>query len=189
MREAAALWERISDDEGIESRDAKWSHPDLLPVLPPDDAVDGDMSTASTSDEPSAIQAADSSTQTGESTSSSSKDDGIDWDAELSKLLEESDIDDTDNENGTMVKTERMVMLHKPIPPIPIQITVPTIPATPQAIPEILTTPAETPPTPTPSIKTTPTTVPMMARAMRISSLSSRPAAPYAQIHAIPSRC
>lgn len=101
MREAAALWERISDYEGIESRDAKWSHPDLLPVLPPDDAVDGDMSTASTSDEPSAIQAADSSTQTGESTSSSSKDDGIDWDAELSKLLEESDIDDTGNENGT----------------------------------------------------------------------------------------
>ena len=33
MREAAALWESIGAQEGPEARDAKWSHPDLLPQL------------------------------------------------------------------------------------------------------------------------------------------------------------
>lgn len=31
MREAAALWERLTDAVGIDARDAVWQHPDLLP--------------------------------------------------------------------------------------------------------------------------------------------------------------
>ena len=37
MREAAALWDNICATEGAQARDAKWSHPDLLPQLPNDD--------------------------------------------------------------------------------------------------------------------------------------------------------
>ncbi|WP_280266890.1 zinc-dependent metalloprotease [Nocardia wallacei] len=31
LREAAALWQRLTADAGIEARDAVWAHPDLLP--------------------------------------------------------------------------------------------------------------------------------------------------------------
>lgn len=31
MREAAALWQRLAETQGIAARDALWSHPDLLP--------------------------------------------------------------------------------------------------------------------------------------------------------------
>lgn len=31
LREAAALWERLTAEKGIEGRDALWAHPDLLP--------------------------------------------------------------------------------------------------------------------------------------------------------------
>jgi hypothetical protein len=31
MREAAVLWERLTDAAGIDARDAVWQHPDLLP--------------------------------------------------------------------------------------------------------------------------------------------------------------
>jgi len=31
MREAAALWQRLAETQGIDARDALWSHPDLLP--------------------------------------------------------------------------------------------------------------------------------------------------------------
>lgn len=31
VREAAALWRRLTDDAGIDARDGIWSHPDLLP--------------------------------------------------------------------------------------------------------------------------------------------------------------
>jgi len=31
MREASALWERITTERGAEARDSLWSHPDLLP--------------------------------------------------------------------------------------------------------------------------------------------------------------
>ena len=40
MREAAALWESIGAQEGPEARDAKWSHPDLLPQLPDEQSED-----------------------------------------------------------------------------------------------------------------------------------------------------
>lgn len=71
MREAAALWERIGLDEGDAQRDAHWSHPDLLPQLPADESeADG------SDDAPKPPVATDQTT-------------GIDWDAELSKLLDE----------------------------------------------------------------------------------------------------
>jgi putative hydrolase len=31
LREAAALWQRLTDDAGMEKRDGVWAHPDLLP--------------------------------------------------------------------------------------------------------------------------------------------------------------
>ena len=31
LREAAALWERLTEAAGIDARDAVWHHPDLLP--------------------------------------------------------------------------------------------------------------------------------------------------------------
>lgn len=31
LREAAALWRRLTDDAGVEARDGVWAHPDLLP--------------------------------------------------------------------------------------------------------------------------------------------------------------
>jgi len=31
MREAAALWERLTSAAGIDARDAVWNHPDLMP--------------------------------------------------------------------------------------------------------------------------------------------------------------
>lgn len=34
MREATKIWEDITNKDGIESRDAMWGHPDLLPALP-----------------------------------------------------------------------------------------------------------------------------------------------------------
>lgn len=33
LREAAAMWERLGDEGGIEQRDAVWAHPDFLPTL------------------------------------------------------------------------------------------------------------------------------------------------------------
>ncbi len=34
MREAASMWDAITNEKGIEERDAMWNHPDLLPELP-----------------------------------------------------------------------------------------------------------------------------------------------------------
>src|SRR4029079_12789298 len=31
LREAATLWQRLTDDAGIDARDGVWAHPDLLP--------------------------------------------------------------------------------------------------------------------------------------------------------------
>ncbi|WP_033710000.1 zinc-dependent metalloprotease, partial [Mycobacterium avium] len=31
MREAAALWERLTEAAGVDARDGIWQHPDLLP--------------------------------------------------------------------------------------------------------------------------------------------------------------
>ena len=34
MREAASMWDAITNEKGIEERDVMWNHPDLLPELP-----------------------------------------------------------------------------------------------------------------------------------------------------------
>ena len=68
VREAAAQWERITNEQGLEARDAMWGHPDMLPALPSDD-TDADT-TGAVEEEPR-------------------KGSSIDWDAELSKLLDD----------------------------------------------------------------------------------------------------
>ncbi|MBT1174772.1 zinc-dependent metalloprotease [Bifidobacterium sp. LC6] len=94
MREAAGLWEMITAAEGSEGRDAKWSHPDLLPVLP----GDAESGHSTTSGNPS-----DASTAGGDAHAAHPAADGkssdIDWDAELSKLLDEGDAG-TDGEDA-----------------------------------------------------------------------------------------
>lgn len=85
MREAAALWERIGLDEGDAQRDAHWSHPDLLPQLPADESE-----ADSSGDAPKTPVATEQTT-------------GIDWDAELSKLLDEGLTDGGANTGGANV--------------------------------------------------------------------------------------
>lgn len=98
MREAAALWERIGAEEGTEARDAKWSHPDLLPALPAD-AVDDDSvsigDAAAADGTAHGSPASDASTPLSDAFGAASS---IDWDAELSKLLDqENGSNDTDD--------------------------------------------------------------------------------------------
>ena len=87
MREAAALWEMLTSAEGVDERDAKWAHPDLLPVLA-EDREDAQPS-------PSPAKAEDErggAGRDGEASggSDAAQDAGVtDWDAELSKLLGE----------------------------------------------------------------------------------------------------
>ena len=97
MREAAALWESIGAQEGPEARDAKWSHPDLLPQLPDEQSED------SSNEENGAASA---TTGTEQTTAQQDIPDSIDWDAELSKLLDEEehkgdDADSTNDADGT----------------------------------------------------------------------------------------
>lgn len=80
IREAAELWARIDADCGTDGRDAKWSHPDLLPTLPNEDS--GSPAAQGTA-EASGTDAAFGTDATGGNNT------GIDWDAELSKLLDE----------------------------------------------------------------------------------------------------
>lgn len=41
LREAATLWQRLTDDAGVEARDGVWAHPDLLPTTADLDAPAG----------------------------------------------------------------------------------------------------------------------------------------------------
>jgi putative hydrolase len=45
MREAAALWQRLAETQGIDARDALWSHPDLLPRDSDIDDIDAFLAT------------------------------------------------------------------------------------------------------------------------------------------------
>jgi hypothetical protein len=47
MREAAALWQRLAETQGIAARDLLWSHPDLLPRDSDIDDVDAFLATGS----------------------------------------------------------------------------------------------------------------------------------------------
>ena len=93
MREAAALWDNICATEGAQARDAKWSHPDLLPQLPNDD--DGNASQSqnigSTASTENATPADSNVTDTASQSLGDADGMTIDWDAELSKLLDEEE--------------------------------------------------------------------------------------------------
>ncbi|MEK0306899.1 zinc-dependent metalloprotease [Bifidobacterium favimelis] len=77
LREAAGVWEGITNDDGYEARDSKWGHPDLLPRL---DEEDGKSSKGQGTEKGSS-----DSDGTGRVTGQ-----GIDWDAELARLLDET---------------------------------------------------------------------------------------------------
>lgn len=77
LREAAGVWEGITNDDGYEARDSKWGHPDLLPRL---DEEDGKGSKGQGTEKGSS-----DSDGTGRVTGQ-----GIDWDAELARLLDET---------------------------------------------------------------------------------------------------
>jgi putative hydrolase len=47
MREAASLWQRLSDTQGIAARDLLWSHPDLLPRDSDIDDIEAFLATGS----------------------------------------------------------------------------------------------------------------------------------------------
>lgn len=110
MREAAALWEMIGTADGDAARDARWGHPDLLPQLPEDRQSSG----AASSGTPAAPQSAGTDGHPAAGTGADGQTGGssIDWDAELSKLLDEeghhggddgtgSDGDDATGSDGT----------------------------------------------------------------------------------------
>ncbi|RFT25434.1 hydrolase, partial [Gardnerella vaginalis] len=92
MREAAALWDSITSEKGIEERDSMWNHPDLLPDLPEsqDEANASDKKT-NTTDENST----DNNKQI-DSADSTNKD-------EASKSYE---ADSTDNEESSASKID-----------------------------------------------------------------------------------
>lgn len=93
MREAAALWDSITNEKGIEERDSMWNHPDLLPDLPEsqDEAKASDKKT-NTTDENST----DNNNKQIDSADSTNKD-------ELSKSYE---ADSTDNEESSASKID-----------------------------------------------------------------------------------
>ena len=93
MREAAALWDNICATEGAQARDAKWSHPDLLPQLPNDDDGNASQSQNNGSSENTENTTFAASNATGTAPQPLGDADGmtIDWDAELSKLLDEEE--------------------------------------------------------------------------------------------------
>lgn len=86
LREAAELWEGETSKLGFAQRDAKWSHPDLLPALPEeksDDQLGNDG------------QAESGPVDTDRTEGQTSSPTSVDWDAELAKLL-----DDDSGEHG-----------------------------------------------------------------------------------------
>ena len=93
MREAAALWDNICATEGAQARDAKWSHPDLLPQLPNDDDDNTSQSQNNGSPENTENTTFAASNATDMASQPLGDADGmtIDWDAELSKLLDEEE--------------------------------------------------------------------------------------------------
>lgn len=93
MREAAALWDSITNEKGIEERDSMWNHPDLLPDLPEsqDEESASDKKT-NTTDENST----DNNNKQIDSADSTNKD-------ELSKSYE---ADSTDNEESSASKID-----------------------------------------------------------------------------------
>ncbi|NMN00137.1 hydrolase [Bifidobacterium sp. DSM 109958] len=103
QREASAMWERVTAAEGAEARDAKWSHPDLLPALEQPAGASGEASAASGTGDGANGAAGDANlgadagtgAVNGGTMNGTTMNSTVDWDAELSKLLGE-DGDGTD---------------------------------------------------------------------------------------------
>ncbi|MDF7641673.1 zinc-dependent metalloprotease [Bifidobacterium sp. ESL0784] len=99
MREAADIWEKIGAKEGDKARDEKWSHPDLLPKLP--DVDTGKAETETSESDNTTNPDANISTFAADGSATTSSKPGIDWDAELEKLLNaQGDDDETSAENA-----------------------------------------------------------------------------------------
>ena len=79
LREAAELWEGDTTRLGFEQRDTKWSHPDLLPTLPEEQA---------NSNLENGNQAEPPQVETNLTDEGGTNPDSVDWDAELAKLLD-----------------------------------------------------------------------------------------------------
>ncbi|MEE1324112.1 MAG: zinc-dependent metalloprotease [Bifidobacteriaceae bacterium] len=113
-REACDVWEKLTAD-GVESRDAHWTHPDLLPQIPEaqsdsSSAVSGN--TANKSNTPRATHEGKSSAGSsnpaitddfsGATANSPAPSDAVNWDAALDDLLaEEATKDNNENTNET----------------------------------------------------------------------------------------
>ncbi|WP_418969764.1 zinc-dependent metalloprotease [Alloscardovia omnicolens] len=106
MREASDMWETLTVAEGIEGRDARWQHPDTLPVLADDVMRELHESSAHQSELEKELETMNSelfgedtdshddalTSATAAANSSSS----IDWDSELSELLKSENSHDAD---------------------------------------------------------------------------------------------
>lgn len=99
MREAADIWEKIGAQEGDKARDEKWSHPDLLPKLPEIESESTPKAETSSSDITTNPDASITTFAADGSDTTDSKH-GIDWDAELEKLLEAQGDDDDKNDSN-----------------------------------------------------------------------------------------
>ncbi|MDF7664623.1 zinc-dependent metalloprotease [Bifidobacterium sp. ESL0745] len=92
MREAADLWEKIGAEQGDKARDGMWSHPDLLPKLPDTDKDNAEIAGTQTVESDSSTNPDANITATSadshDSNDSPTSKPGIDWDAELEKLLD-----------------------------------------------------------------------------------------------------
>ncbi|WEV46294.1 zinc-dependent metalloprotease [Bifidobacterium sp. ESL0690] len=101
MREAADIWEKIGTQEGDAARDEKWSHPDLLPKLPDIDGQKAEIADTETPESDNVTNPdANITTFAADGSATSSSKPGIDWDAELEKLLDAQGDDDENNQDA-----------------------------------------------------------------------------------------
>ena len=97
MREASDMWDTLTLAEGVDGRDARWQHPDTLPVLADDVMRElKDSSSASPLDDEIETMSSelfeqeknDEGTDSSPSTHPVGTASSIDWDSELSQLLD-----------------------------------------------------------------------------------------------------
>ncbi|WEV75012.1 zinc-dependent metalloprotease [Bifidobacterium sp. ESL0800] len=102
MREAADIWEKIGAQEGDQARDEKWSHPDLLPKLPDIDGKQAQVDDTETSpSDANTNPDANITTFAADGSDATDSKHGIDWDAELEKLLDAQGDDDGEGSETT----------------------------------------------------------------------------------------
>ncbi|WP_257639519.1 zinc-dependent metalloprotease [Alloscardovia macacae] len=101
LREASDMWETLTVAEGEDGRDAHWQHPDALPVLADDvmfelknDSAKSTQTLSTADFEELAEQTAEEAPKADTTESPASEQTStsrIDWDSELSKLLDAED--------------------------------------------------------------------------------------------------